>query len=608
MIVDRSRVAAAVPNYVLGEQLGSGAFGLVLRAEHRRMRRPAAIKVMPAEGARIDFAAEARLLAGLDHPHVVRVYDYIEADDLCLVVMELLAGGTLTRRRATLSAGQTCAVGLAVAAALGHAHDRGVLHRDVKADNILFAADGTVKVGDFGIAKLFEGSAATVSKVVGTPIYMAPEQIDVGGRLGPATDLYALSAVLYTLLAGRPPFDPKQPLHLLWHQLRNEPAPPMDGVPGSVAQVVLRGLEKDPAARHPDPAGFALDLAGAAAEAYGVDWIARTGMPLHLDDAVRRAAVRPVTVRRAAVRSPADAVTELVQDIVAEGPTARPDGLPAFTGPAPGSAGSTSGTAVTASADTTEGRYAGTVGAEEFARLRHAHGADHHTTLAAANELALRLSALGRHEEARELDEDVLGRLHRQLGPDHPDTLTSAHNLAVDLTALGAASRARDLCQDTLRRRRSVLGPDHPDTLDTAHNLGMLCSAGGEHGAARELGEDTLARRRRVLGPDHPETLTAAFNLAARLGALGEFEAARELGEDTLARRRRMLGPDHPETLVSAFNVAFYLGRLGRYLDAGDLCADIQESRGRSLGPGHPDTLAAEDAVAWWFHQAGRDL
>ncbi|MEX5635077.1 protein kinase domain-containing protein [Parafrankia sp. FMc2] len=598
MIVDRSRVAAAVPNYVLGEQLGSGAFGLVLRAEHRRMRRPAAIKVMPAEGARIDFAAEARLLAGLDHPHVVRVYDYVEGDDLCLVVMELLAGGTLTRRREGLTAGQICAVGLAVAAALGHAHDRGVLHRDVKADNILFAADGTVKVGDFGIAKLFEGSAATVSKVVGTPVSMAPEQIDVGGRLGPATDLYALSAVLYTLLAGRPPFDPKQPLHLLWHQLRNEPAPPMGGVPDSVAQVVLRGLEKDPAARHPDPAAFALDLASAAAEAYGADWLARAGMPLHLDDAVRRAAVR----------SPAEAVTELVRDIVAEGPTARPDGLPTFPGPGPGGAGSAPGTVATASAGLTEGRYGGTAGAEEFARLRHTHGPDHPAALAAANELALRLSVLGRHEDARELDEDVLGRLRHQLGPDHPDSLTAAHNLAVDLAATGAAGRARDLCQDTLLRRRRVLGPDHPDTLDTAHNLGMLRSAGGEHAAARELGEDTLARRRRVLGPDHPETLTAAFNLAARLGAGGAFEAARELGEDTLARRRRVLGPDHPETLVSAFNVAFYLGRLGRYLDAGDLCAEVQESRHRSLGPGHPDTVAAEDAVAWWFHQAGRDL
>ncbi|WP_035742579.1 serine/threonine-protein kinase, partial [Parafrankia elaeagni] len=213
MIVERERVVAALPGYSLGRQLGVGAFGLVLAGEHRQMRRPVAIKVMSAEsaeGGRVDFAAEARMLAKLDHPHVVRVFNYVEAEGLCLVVMELLAGGTLTRRRAGMGPQQACAVGLAVAAALEHAHGRGVLHRDIKADNILFAADGTPKVGDFGIAKLFDGSA-TASQVAGTPMYMAPEQIQ-GGRLTAATDLYALGVVLYRLLTGSPPFDPTLPL------------------------------------------------------------------------------------------------------------------------------------------------------------------------------------------------------------------------------------------------------------------------------------------------------------------------------------------------------------------------------------------------------------
>ncbi|WP_051105795.1 serine/threonine-protein kinase [Parafrankia discariae] len=583
MIVDRGRVAAAAPNYVLGEQLGAGAFGLVLRAEHRRMRRPAAIKVMPAqtaEGERIDFAAEARLLGGLDHPHVVRVYDYIEADDLCLVVMELLAGGTLTRQRAGMTPEQACAVGLAVSAALSHAHARNVLHRDVKADNILFAADGTVKVGDFGIAKLFEGSATTASKVAGTPVYMAPEQIE-GGRLVPATDLYALGIVLYRLLAGRPPFDPKLPLHILWRRQLTEPVPPLAGVPAPVAEVVLHALEKEPADRQPDAATFALALARAGAAAYGGGWLARAGLPLHLDDTVRRLA----------------------------------EGSPAGGSPGAGRTRGATGAAIstTARVDPTTvrtrrqpagGPPGGPESAEElFARLRRTHGPEHPDTLDAANTLAVRLSALGDHRGARDLDEDTLTRRRQVLGPSHPDTLTSAHNLAVDLAEIGEHPAARELYRDTLARRRQALGPDHPDTLSSATDLGILLNALGDHSGARDLGEDTLARRRRALGADHPDTLDSAYNLAVRLSALGDHRAARDLGEDTLTRRRRVLGPEHPDTVTSAYNLAVYLGKLGRYREARALGEQVLASRRRILGPDHPDTLGTAEALQWWIRQ-----
>ncbi|CAO5161147.1 eukaryotic-like serine/threonine-protein kinase [Frankia sp. AiPs1] len=566
MIVDRVRVAEAVPHYVLGEELGSGAFGLVLRARHRQMRRPAAIKVMPARtagGERIDFGAEARLLGGLDHPHVVRVYDYVEADDLCLVVMELLAGGTLTRRRGTLTPEQVCVVGLSVAAALGHAHDRGVLHRDVKADNILFASDGTAKVGDFGIAKLFEGSATTASKVAGTPASMAPEQIE-GGRLGPATDLYALGTVLYQLLTGRPPFDPRQPLHLLWHRQLNEPIPPMDGVAPPLSRVVLRALEREPEARHPDARAFARDLAGAASRVHGAGWLTRAGLPLHLDDEVRRLSEDALTARATSE----DALTARATTVTVTGATAATVGGGTAWG--------------------------------EYGHLVRGLGPDHPDTLAAGNDLAVHLSAVGDPRAARDLDEDILARRRRVLGVDHPDTLTSAHNLAVDLAELGESSGARDLYEDTLTRRRRVLGPDHPDTLDTGTNLGVLLGALGELGAARELGEDTLRRRRRTLGADHPATLTAAYNLATRRSAEGDHEAARELADDTLSRRRRILGAEHPDTLLCAYNLAVYLGRLGRYRQARDVGEAVLDARRRTAGPSHPDTVAAGDAVHWW--------
>jgi WD40 repeat protein len=191
-----------------------------------------------------------------------------------------------------MSPEQGCAVGLAVAAALHHAHTRGVLHRDVKADNILFAADGTPKVGDFGISKLFEGATATASRQAGTPQYMAPEQI-TRGRIGPATDLYALGVVLYQLLTGKAPFDPGQPVQTLWHQHLNDAPPPMGGVPTPVAEVVLRALSKNAADRQADAHTFAIELAVAATRAYGPGWTGRAGLPLHLAEDVRRAAETP---------------------------------------------------------------------------------------------------------------------------------------------------------------------------------------------------------------------------------------------------------------------------------------------------------------------------
>ncbi|CAO5147020.1 eukaryotic-like serine/threonine-protein kinase [Frankia sp. AiPs1] len=290
MIVDRERIERALAAYQIGQRLGSGRFGLVVAGRHRQLRRPVAIKVMEAEGPEgltVDFAVEARILAGFDHSHVVRIFEYVEAEGLCLLVMELLDGGTLTRRRDSLDPAQACAVGLAVAAALEHAHGRGVLHRDIKGDNILFAADGTVKVTDFGIAKLFEGSAATASGLAGTPMYMAPEQIE-GGRLSPATDLYALGVVLYRLLAGVAPFDPQQPVQALWRQHLLDPPPPLEKVPTPIAAVVLRALAKDPADRPVDAVAFAVDLARAATGVYGPGWTEPTGLPLHLAADIRR--------------------------------------------------------------------------------------------------------------------------------------------------------------------------------------------------------------------------------------------------------------------------------------------------------------------------------
>lgn len=155
MIVDRMRVASLLPGYQLGDEIGAGAFGLVMAGWHKPLQRDVAVKILPGTGGARGrpgpgLAGEARILARLDHPHIVRVYDCVESDDLLLIVMEMLAGGTLNSRRENLNQQGACAVGLAVAGALSCAHDANVVHRDIKPDNILFSAAGKLKVVDFG--------------------------------------------------------------------------------------------------------------------------------------------------------------------------------------------------------------------------------------------------------------------------------------------------------------------------------------------------------------------------------------------------------------------------------------------------------------------------
>jgi serine/threonine protein kinase len=156
------------------------------------------------------FAAEARLLASLDHPHIVRVYDYVEADVYALV-MERMRGGSVAEwfSRERVLPAPACAVALAALCGLQYAHDRGVLHRDIKPENLLFGEAGLLRVGDFGIAKVI-GSGGTPPTTtrhgVGTPAFMAPEQVRRSlGQLSAATDVWAVGAILYEMLAGPHP-------------------------------------------------------------------------------------------------------------------------------------------------------------------------------------------------------------------------------------------------------------------------------------------------------------------------------------------------------------------------------------------------------------------
>jgi hypothetical protein len=283
--LDRDRVTAALPGYEMGAELGRGGWGVVLEGRHRQLGREVAIKQLPRAFAadpavRARFVAEARLLASLDHPHIVPVYDYVEADGLCLLVMEKLPGGTVWNRftSAGVTAEAACALALAACAGLHAAHQRGILHRDVKPENLMFSAGGALKVTDFGIAKVVGGPetmATRAGEVLGTPAYMAPEQAQAA-ELGPATDVYAAGVVLYELLSGRLPFpDEGDPMAVLYQHVHEQPIPLADvapGVPPAIALVVMRALATRPDQRFATAEGFGVALAEAATSAWGPGW------------------------------------------------------------------------------------------------------------------------------------------------------------------------------------------------------------------------------------------------------------------------------------------------------------------------------------------------
>ncbi len=258
------RVAAALAGrYLLRHELGGGGTAVVWLAEDLRHGRPVALKVLRPElvtgGAEERFAREIEIASRLSHPHLVPVLDSGNADGLLYLVMAYVEGETLgdrLRRDGALAPRDVLRILVDVADALAYAHDRGVVHRDIKPDNILLAGRHAL-VADFGVAKALGAVAdapreLTVGIALGTPAYMAPEQATADPAVDHRADLYALGAVAYHMLAGHPPFAGRTPQEILTAHVLDAPEPlesARPGVPAGLAAVVMRALEKLPSAR-----------------------------------------------------------------------------------------------------------------------------------------------------------------------------------------------------------------------------------------------------------------------------------------------------------------------------------------------------------------------
>ncbi|MEM7096466.1 MAG: serine/threonine-protein kinase [Actinomycetota bacterium] len=288
----RASIERALPAYDITGHLGQGAFGIVYEGRHVRLGRPVAIKQLPPahaedEQVRERFDAEAQMVASIDHPHVVPVYDFVEFEGSRFLIMERCVGSVADRfRNDGMATDEACAAVLACLAGLDVAHARGLLHRDVKPENLLYDTKGAVKLADFGIARDTEAVArrTATGTILGTPTYMSPEQCR-GEELTPASDIYSVAMMAYELVTGGLPFPHSNSISgVITHHLFTPPTPVLSArpeVPGPIAAVVDRGLSKELTDRPSTANQFAAELATAGVSAFGSGWLRRRRFELH---------------------------------------------------------------------------------------------------------------------------------------------------------------------------------------------------------------------------------------------------------------------------------------------------------------------------------------
>jgi tetratricopeptide (TPR) repeat protein/predicted Ser/Thr protein kinase len=626
--------------------LGEGGMGIVYRAEQESPRRTVALKVIKA-GAESRallkrFEHEGQVLGWLQHPGIAQIFEAGTADTgqglQPFFAMEFVRGQSLIRYAAAQKLGLSQRLELIakVCDAVHHAHQKGVIHRDLKPGNILVDDSGQPKVLDFGVARVTDADIRTttlqtdVGQLVGTIAYMSPEQVAGDSRqLDTRSDVYALGVILYELLAGRVPFDvSRQTIPQAARMITEEEPTSLSSINrifrGDIETIVAKALEKDKNRRYQSAAGLAADIrrclsdepisARPASAVYQLRKFARrnkalvggvvatfvvlligiagTSHGLLQATAQRRAAEsernralaaeRTAEERREEVERQsaiAQAVNEFLnRDLLA---AASPENL----GP-----------------DVSVGQL-----------LDHAsEGLEDRFQDQPLVEAAIRSTlgetyvGLGDYEAAALHCEKALKLRRAELGEDDSKTLSSMSDLGVVYERQERWDEAERLHLGALEGRRRLLGADHADTLMSMSNLGTLYFRRGRYDEAEPLLVEALEQTRRALGDKHPSTLNPMNNLANVYAEQGRYDEAEPLMLNTLELKRQVLGEEHPKTLVSVNNLATLYFRQRRYEDAEPLYAKTLEVRRRVLGAEHPRTLMSVIGLGGCYGMQGR--
>lgn len=256
--------------YEILEEIGCGGMAVVYRARCHRLNRYVAVKILKEELSRDEdfrrrFHAESQAVAMLSHPNIVAVYDVNHANDADYIVMELIDGLTLKQymqQRGTMSWREALHFATQIAKALEHAHSRGIVHRDIKPHNIMILKDGSVKVADFGIARLNSAQNTLTREALGSVHYISPEQAK-GAQVDARSDLYSLGVVMYEMLTGKPPYDGESPVAIAIQHINSTPTPPRQlnpTIPLGLQQITLHAMCSELSARYSSATAMIEDL------------------------------------------------------------------------------------------------------------------------------------------------------------------------------------------------------------------------------------------------------------------------------------------------------------------------------------------------------------
>jgi tetratricopeptide (TPR) repeat protein len=678
---------ATLPGYELVSELGRGGMGVVYKAWQVGLRRFAAVKLLPRGAAaraqdRARFQVEAEAVARLHHPGIVQVYEVGEHEGLPFLAMEFVEGGSLHKKLAGTPLLPALAARLteALAHAVQAAHDAGIVHRDLKPANILLQLDdcrsrheqehsaivelqfAIPKISDFGLAKLLAcGPELTESgAVIGTPSYMAPEQAAGQNRkVGPAADVYALGAILYEMLVGRPPFKAATALDTLPQVVNEEPLVPSQlqkNTPRDLETICLKCLRKEPEKRYASARALADDLrrfqSGEPIQARPVGrverlakWVRRRPAVAALSGALALAVIVGFVLvtwkwyEERAARALAESKELEAEQARDAKETAR---LAALAAAAEAEKAKTA-----AEQAASRERLANEVAQKRLGQIEKANhiltsvfhdlnprwaekgGPPLQAQLGSRLDQAAQLldgeavgsplvvarlqltlaqtqRSLGYPERAIALSDKARQTFLFHLGDDHTDTLESVNELGLAYWAAGRLDKALPLLQETLDKRQVRLGPDHLDTLETLSNLALVHFDMGQSAKALPLLAETLYKRRASLGEDHFKTLDAMNNLAAAYQADGQLAKALELYEETLDKRKTVLGEDHVDTLYSMNNLATAYKNNKQPFKAIPLLEVALDRMKAQLGPDHPDTLRITSTLSATYRSVGQ--
>ncbi|MCB9838542.1 MAG: tetratricopeptide repeat protein [Phycisphaeraceae bacterium] len=671
--VRRNKFAEQIGPFKIIKVLGEGGMGVVYRASQENPRREVALKLIRSgmvSGSMLRrFQLEADILARLQHPGIAKVYQTGLHDGAPYFAMELIEGETLLRYSMDngLSTRERLRLFGKICDAVEHAHQKGVIHRDLKPGNILVDRSGQPKILDFGVARATDGDIQTttvqtnIGQLIGTVQYMSPEQAGGDpGEIDTRSDVYALGVILYELLAEQLPYDlSKKMVHEAVRVIREVDPTRISMVQktlhGDIETIVGKAMEKEKERRYQSAFALAEDVerylndepisarppssmyqlrkfakrnraivAGVVAVFLAlVAGIIGTGVALNRAlDAEALAQDRLVEVEQqkqladasaSEARRRADELQQVAEfqseqlgtiDAEAMGVQLRASILAAAPeGERASLDAALGGVNFTSIA-------LGTLEANIFERTIGAIDSQFaEQPLVRAKLLqsvAATLHNLSLYELSEDPQERALSIRRGALGDDHPDTLDSINDMGLLLWSLGKLDEAEPYFVEALEGRRRTLGDDHPDTLVSINNVGTLLKSQGKPEQAEPYYRETLERSRRVLGDDHPDTLNSIGNMGYLLKSQGKLSEAEPYYLEALEGQRRTLGDDHPNTLNSINDMGALRRAQGRLSEAEPYFVEALERRRRVLGDDHRSTLISISNLSLLLADLGR--